>query len=85
MMNTMAVPSVIPLDTDLDADGKVVCECGCGERYFLKECVTHPTGCAFQSPYEILYRPHAADVFGERLIQSLRPATFPLFFFSDRF
>lgn len=70
--NNMSTLLAVMIEVVPAHDGRIYCECGCGEEFPRTECVIHPTQSVFQ-PYEILSQGHAAELYGpEDCLSALR-------------
>ena len=71
------VLDVVPVILETGTDGKVECECGCGQRVNKCDCVVVPSGVTYQARYNVLLRECSEIAWGERLTRGFRPATDP--------
>jgi len=76
-MSMPNVLDVVPVILETGTDGKVMCECGCGERYMRSECVVVASGVIYQARYNVLHRSCAIIAWGEKQTSGFRPATDP--------
>jgi len=76
-MSMLNMLDVVPVILETGADGKVMCECGCGGRYQRSECVVVASGVSYQARYNVLHRSCAIIAWGEKQTSGFHPATDP--------